>query len=209
MAIPRLMAITDADTRRQTEGDFESWLTRWVEAGVDTVQIREKDDSSRQLFDKTQRAVEAFGERLAILINGRADIAVAAGAQGVHLPAQGLPAAAIRERFGDELTLGASTHSLEEIRQAALAGVDYVTFSPIFPTPSKARYGPSQGLAALRAAAELGLPVIALGGIQPDDLEDVSVAGAVGVAAIRAFHDTQTLAEVVAHYHRMPRVRIS
>ncbi len=205
MAVPKLMAISDATARRRASREdgasrFEDHLKRWVEAGVDSIQIREKDAQTRQLFGRARRAVEAFGGSLNILINSRADVAVAAGAQGVHLPARGIPPAAIRRRFGDRVTIGVSTHSIEEIRRAAAEGADYATFSPIYVTPSKAAFGPPQGLAALEQATRFGLPIIALGGIRPEVVGEVLAAGASGVAAIRAFHHRSSLDELVAAY---------
>ena len=203
MAVPKLMAITDAGARlKGAENSFEAYLRRWVEAGVDSVQIREKDASARQTWHRARDAVNFFGKSLSILINSRTDIAIAAGAHGVHLPAGGVPPAAIRKRFGDRLTIGVSTHSVDEIRRAAEAGADYATFSPIYATPSKAGFGPPQGLSALREAAALGLPIIALGGIRPELVQEVLAAGAAGIAAIRAFHHPQSLDGLVEAYRR-------
>ena len=98
------------------------------------------------------------------LINGRVDLALASGADGVHLPAQGLPAAPLRQRFGARVLLGRSTHRIAEVEAAAADGLDYVTFGPVFPTPSKARYGPPVGLERLERACGVGIPVYALGG---------------------------------------------
>lgn len=214
MAIPKLMAISDPRARRQAgrQGEashFEDHLQRWLEAGVDTIQIREKGAHTRQLWNRAGRAVAAFGASLNILVNSRADVAVAAGAHGVHLPARGAPPAAIRERFGDRLTIGVSTHSFDEIRRAAAEGADYATFSPIYATPSKAGFGPPQGLEALRQATTLGLPIIALGGIRPEVIGEVLNAGAYGIAAIRAFHHPSSLRELMEAYRQAIGAEVS
>jgi thiamine-phosphate pyrophosphorylase len=125
--------------------------------------------------------------RGSLLVNSRADLALACGAAGVHLPADGLPAAALRRIFGRRLLLGCSTHHLQEVERAQREGADYVTFGPIYETPSKARFGPPVGLPALRRATAIGLPVYALGGVTLERFGELAEAGAAGVAAIRLF----------------------
>ena len=133
-----------------------------------------------------------------MIVNGRADIALAAGAVGVHLPSNGVSPAALRHRFGEGLLIGCSTHSLEEAQCAQARGADYVTFGPVFATPSKAAYGPPPGLEGLRQACQIGIPVIALGGIGAKDVAAIAAVGAYGVAGIRAFHDAGATHELVA-----------
>ncbi len=187
--LPRLLAISDAAARggRRLEG----WLGDLAAAGVDAVQVREKQLSDRELYRFARTARRAWPRLL--LVNGRIDVARAVGADGVHLPSDGVPIAPLRRRFGPEVVIGRSTHEPAEVAAAREAGADYVTFGPVFPTPSKARYGRPPGLAGLERAARLGLPVIALGGVDPDRLADVAAAGAFGVAGIRAFHDPGAL----------------
>ena len=117
------------------------------------------------------------------------DVALAAGADGVHLPASGLPIAPLRRRWGDALLIGRSTHHPDEVAAAGRDGADYALFGPVFPTPGKEAYGPPPGLDGLRRAAAAGLPVIAVGGLTPDRLAAVAAAGAAGAAAIRACAD--------------------
>jgi thiamine-phosphate pyrophosphorylase len=95
------------------------------------------------------------------------------------------------------MVLGRSTHSLAEVERARDEGADYVTFGPVFPTPSKERYGPALGLSALERAAALDIPVYALGGITLERFPAVAAAGAAGVAGIRLFQDASLLAEAV------------
>jgi thiamine-phosphate pyrophosphorylase len=151
--------------------------------GVDIVQIREKDLTARQLFEFTlavvgTRQAQTSGAALTkIMVNTRADIALAAGADGVHLPAS-----APQESLPGLLIIR-SCHSLDEVRQAC---ANFVTFGPIFETPGK---GPAQGLAALKAACQLGKPVFALGGVTWENAHDCTEAGAHGIAGIRLFQN--------------------
>jgi thiamine-phosphate pyrophosphorylase len=187
--VPRLLAVSDAGERRGRP--LEDWLRRLVAAGVDGVQVREKALADRELYELLRAARRAWPGWL--IVNGRLDVALAAGADGVHLPADGVPVAALRRRFGDRVVIGRSTHRPEEVTEAREAGADYVTFGPVFPTPAKARYGRPPGLEGLARAAARGLPVIALGGIGPGELAGVAAAGAAGAAGIRSFHEPRSL----------------
>lgn len=191
--IPIFLAISE---RRGLDRPFERWLEELLAAGVEAVQIREKELADRELFDLACRARRALGSRALLLINGRADIAVASGADGVHLPARGLPIKALRDRIGTRLMIGVSTHHPDEVSAARRAGADYATFGPIFPTPSKMRYGPPPGLEGLRQATRHGLPVLALGGLAVEHLETVRKQGAAGIAGIRLFQDRRQLARL-------------
>ena len=166
------------------------WLAALGAAGIGAVQIREKDLDDRDLFALTRLARAALPPSTRLLVNGRLDVAIAAGADGVHLPADGVPARPLRERFGPEVILGRSTHTIEEVERAREDGVDYVTFGPVYATPGK---GAPVGIAALARAASLGVPVYALGGITLDRLGELSRAGAAGVAAIRLFQQAADL----------------
>jgi thiamine-phosphate pyrophosphorylase len=187
-----LLAISD---RRGLDAvTLPAWAAALGEAGVPAVQLREKDLTDRAVFEllrQLRRALPASH----LLVNGRADLALAAGADGVHLPADGVPTAALRRRFGDALLIGRSTHSVDEVAREAQSGADYVTFGPVFASPGK---GAPVGLDALAAAAELGVPVLALGGVGLAELPRVAAAGAAGAAGIRLFQDLARLPEVVA-----------
>jgi thiamine-phosphate pyrophosphorylase len=153
------------------------------------VQLREKDLEGRELLRLAAalRAVtRAAGAPL--LVNDRVDVALAAEADGVHLPGGGLPVAEARRLLGAARLIGTSAHSAAAARAAAEAGADFVVFGPVFATPSKARYGPPQGLAALGDACRAAgrVPVLAIGGIEPDRVRPCISAGAAGVAVIRS-----------------------
>jgi thiamine-phosphate pyrophosphorylase len=124
-------------------------------------------------------------------VNDRVDIARAAGADGVHLTAQSLPADVVRDICGPDFLIGVSTHSLAEARAAQAAGADLVVFGPIFETESKRAFGEPQGLAKLReVTSELGeFPVLAIGGITRENSASCLDAGASGFAAIRMFEE--------------------
>jgi thiamine-phosphate pyrophosphorylase len=183
----RLLAISD---RRTLPLPFADWLRALGEAGIDAVQIREKDLEDGDLYRLTRRAREILPPSTQVIVNGRIDVALAAGADGVHLPADGLPAPPLRARFGPGVLIGRSTHSLEEVARARDEGVDYVLFGPVYATPGK---GVPVGPEALARAAALGVPVYALGGVTLERLGELAAAGATGVAAIRLFQQMNDL----------------
>ena len=187
----RLLAISDR--RSLPDGDLTGWLGGCAAAGVDAVQIREKDLDDRALLDITRSARAILPSTTRLLVNGRADVALAAGADGVHLPSDGVPAAALRRRFGPGLLLGVSTHRVEEVERARDEGADYAVFGPVWETPGK---GPATGVEALARAAATGLPVYALGGVTIGRFGEVAAAGAAGVAAIRLFQRSAKIDEI-------------
>jgi thiamine-phosphate pyrophosphorylase len=134
-----------------------------------------------------------------VLVNDRADVAAAAGAAGVHLSTRSMDPGAVRSIFGDQLTVGVSTHSLEEASRATLEGADFATFGPVFETASKAVYGPAVGLDQLErvASALAPFPLIALGGLSSERIETCLRAGAAGVAGISMFATAQNIENVV------------
>lgn len=173
-----------------------------IAAGVDWVQLREKDLAARPLAGLAAEAVRAAQNTPAkILVNDRLDVALAAGAAGVHLGGQSVPVAAVaekRSRLPEGFLIGASCHSLAEAEAAARAGADYVIFGPVFATPSKAAYGPPQGIEKLaEICARVRVPVIAIGGITAENAAACLRAGAAGIAAIRLFQESENLAELV------------
>lgn len=180
-----LLAISDRASLDIPFADaFTRWLARLAAAGVGAVQIREKDLDDRAIVELVRQARAVLPT---VLVNGRLDLALAAGADGAHLPADGVPVAALRRRFGQGVLLGVSTHSVEEVERAFRDGADYVTFGPVWPTPSKERYGPPVGLGELARAARVGIPVYALGGVMLSRFGEAAAAGAAGVAGIRLF----------------------
>jgi thiamine-phosphate pyrophosphorylase len=170
-----------------------------VEAGVDLVQLREKDLPTRELAELAEAAVRTCrGTGTKIVINDRLDIAMGLAADGVHLGGQSLPAEIVRREAGKDFLIGVSCHSLDEALEAEAAGADYILLGPIFETPSKLRYGPPLGLAKLsEVARRTTIPVLALGGITVERVAECLAAGARGIAGIRIFQDCLSLAERV------------
>ena len=150
------------------------------------VQLREKDLEARALFELA-RAMRQLCDRYRapLLINDRIDVAIAAGADGVHLASDSVSAADARKLLGDSRLIGVSTHSSADVSAAAQAGADFVVFGPVFPPLSKGSYGPPCGREGLVAACgAASLPIFALGGITPERAESLAGAGAAGVAVI-------------------------
>jgi thiamine-phosphate pyrophosphorylase len=171
-----------------------------VAAGIDLLQIREKNLSARVLYQLAESvAAITCGSPTKLLINDRSDVASGAGADGVHLASNSLPADVIRRAFGSEFLIGVSTHSLTEARVAKASGADFIVFGPIFETASKQQFGEPLGLEQLRkvTSAVAPFPVLALGGVKLDNVAACHRAGARGVAAIRMLNDPTKLARIV------------
>lgn len=165
-------------------------------AGIHLIQLREKNLTARVLYELAAEAVPITRRsRTRLVINDRADIARAAGCDGVHLTTRSLRANTVRETFGTDFLIGASTHSVEEARAARDEGADFAVFGPVFDTPSKRAYGSPLGLHKLETAARqlLPFPLIAIGGITLERAPQVLRAGASGIAAIGLFSDTDNL----------------
>ena len=203
---PITYLITSGQTTLQTTPQSEDFLRllKLVEAAVsaeiDLIQLREKNLSTKVLFDLTTRAAAiARGSQSRLLVNDRADVAQAAGVAGVHLTSRSMQASVIRKTFGDEFLIGVSTHRIQEVEVAWAGGGDFVVFGPVFETASKVEYGPPLGLERLRAATgQMGaFPVLALGGVSLDNVGECFRAGASGVAAIRMFENPDALIRVV------------
>ena len=206
LARPITYLITGGETSSATTPSSEEFrrllaLARAaVEARVTLVQLREKELSGRVLYELAAAAADlARGSATSVLVNDRADIARAAGCDGVHLTTTSLDAAAVRRAFGEEFLIGVSAHTIHEAMAAEAGGADFAVFGPVFDTPSKRAYGPPVGLEALtKAARELShFPLVALGGVGAEQVEEVLRAGAAGVAGIRLFAYGQNLARAV------------
>lgn len=181
-----LYLITD---RTQTAGrELPAVIADALAGGVRAVQLREKDLSSRQLLDMalTLRQLTA-AHRSLLLINDRVDIVLAAGADGVHIGAGSIPVADARRLLGPQAVIGYSAHSVAEAVHAETEGASFVTFGPVYPTPSKAGYGEPVGLEKLAEAAHsLTIPVFALGGIKEPSVAATMKSGCHGIALITA-----------------------
>jgi len=203
---PITYLITSGATTRAIEPASEEFrallalVERAVAARVRLVQLREKNLRARTLYQLAARAAEITkGSLTRLLINDRADIARAAGADGVHLTSQSLEASVVRRTFGGDFLIGVSAHSLDEARAARDGGADFAVFGPVFETPAKRPFGPPLGLDPLCEAARTlsPFPLIAIGGVTLENARDVLLAGAEGVAAIRLFVDAPDLRQAV------------
>jgi thiamine-phosphate pyrophosphorylase len=181
-----LYVVTD---RQQTGGrPLRLVVEAALRGGARAFQLREKDLTPRDLYAlalEMRQLTQAYGARL--LINDRIDVALAVNADGVHLTTVSLPTNIARQLLGPDRLIGVSTHNPAEAQAAAEGGADFVVFGPVFFTPSKAPYGQPVGLDALRAVrAEVPIPILAIGGVQKANLDQVLAAGADGIAVISA-----------------------
>ena len=176
------------DRRQVPGGDLLSAVRAALRGGVRAVQLREKDLTARELLPLARELRSLTGEFVAkLLINDRIDLALAVAADGVHLGGHSLPVAEARALLGPQRLIGLSTHHQEEISRAAREGADFVTFGPVWFTPSKAPYGAPVGLDALRqACADAPLPVFPLGGVNATRIPELITAGCSRAACIGA-----------------------
>ncbi len=186
MDFPALYLITDRSLARPA-GGLIPMLEEAFRGGVRLVQLREKDLPARELLSlarEVKALAGAYGARL--LVNERADVALLSGADGVHLTSTGYSPKEARRLLGEKVLIGVSTHSIEEALKAEAEGADFVTFGPVFQTPSKAGMGGALGLEKLREAVQrLSIPVYGLGGIGPSNIGQTAATGA-SVALISA-----------------------
>ena len=158
-------------------------------AGIEWVQIREKDLSARELFELTRQVLSLpnpWGSK--ILVNTRVDVALANGAAGAHLPAGSPPPSLWRPFTPPGFLIGVSCHTLDEVRAAQDQSADYAVFGPVFPPRSKAAGLEPRRIEGLaQAVRAVNIPVLALGGISATNAKDCIAAGAAGIAAISLY----------------------
>lgn len=181
----KLYLITD---RKQTKMPLPDAVRLALQGGVRAIQVREKDVPVQELLALSQELrnlTKEFGAQL--FINDRVDVAVAVDADGVHLGHESMPADAVRKIVGPNMLIGVSTHNLDEAKKAEVDGADFVTFGPVFSTPSKMAYGAPVGIEALRIAKNnIRIPVFGIGGIKQENVAEVVLTGADGIAIISA-----------------------
>jgi thiamine-phosphate diphosphorylase len=194
LARPCVYLVTDrralapeARTAADEVAALERWLDDAIDAGVDVIQLRERDLDASLLCACAKRVAErARARQTLVLVNDRADIAVASAADGVHLRASSAPDVRVRAMAAAGWVIGRSVHAAAEA--AAHATVDYVMFGTMFAGGSKPAGSPVQGVDALsRAVGATPVPVIAIGGITPERARECAAAGAAGVAGIGVF----------------------
>jgi len=214
---PILCYVTDRKSLTSELDDRNEALLKRVAtaaaAGIDWIQIREKDLLAKELSSVTREAVaqtkqiyERNGQAARILVNERLDVAYSEGAGGVHLGEQSLAVVDVSKWLAakadltehDKFLVGVSCHSVQAAVSAARDGADYIFFGPVFATPSKEALGQPQGLQRLaEVCSSVEIPVLAIGGITHDNACDCIGEGAEGVAAIRLFQDAEDVAAVV------------
>ena len=196
----RLYLITD---RKVATKPLPDAVRLALEGGVKAVQLREKDLPVRELLGlarELRSLTREFGAKL--FINDRVDVAMIAGADGVHLGNDSMPVAAARKIVGAGMLIGASTHNIDEAKTARDGGADFITYGPVFETISKARYGAPVGVKSIRLVKnEISIPLLALGGVNSGNLLQVMSAGADGVAMISAILSAQDIRRAAAGFH--------
>lgn len=183
LALPRFCAIIDRSIRPELPlAEIARILTG---AGVRLIQVRAKQATSQALLSQTRQLLASLPPSTVLIVNDRAEVALLAGASGVHLGQEDLPVPAARALLGAEKLIGLSTHTPEQIQAGTAGPADYLAFGPIFPTATKPDTQPVVGLAGLRAAREqTPKPLVAIGGITPANAAQAIEAGADAVAVI-------------------------
>lgn len=187
---------TSENIETQTKLILDSIRTA-VECGISLVQIREKQLTAKLLYELVAEASDLTRSgSTRLLVNDRADIAVGAGADGVHLTSKSMSARDIRRGFGDSILIAVSTHEIAEIQAAVNGGADLAVFGPVFSTPGK---GISVGLVEFDTvcSAVSPFPVLALGGVDADNFQSVIDSGAAGFAGIRCFNNAESVCRIV------------
>jgi len=193
LALPVVCLVThrkalapDARTLDAEIAALEAQVADAVHAGVDLVQVREREIEARDLLTLVTRLLAITAGRARLVVNNRADVAVAAGSDGVHLPADGPPAEQVRALSPAPWLVGRSIHSIDEARRSQTE--DYLIFGTVFPSRSKPQGSSVAGLDTLADAAVVAsVPVLAIGGVTPEGAAACRDAGAAGVAAIELF----------------------
>ena len=190
LVFPRLYAIIDPTLLTVSELDLAAALAG---SGVELIQYRNKTASSRQFFEISRRLSSALGPRgIRLIVNDRPDIALLAGAGGVHVGQDDLSAEDARAICGPDRWVGLSTHTLEQLAAAERTSADYIAFGPIFPTATKKNPDPVVGTELLRKARQMTKkPLVAIGGITLERAAEVYRAGADSLAVIRDLICTQ------------------
>ena len=220
---PLLYYVTDRHSLSEVEvGPAQETLLLKIgaaaAAGVDWIQIREKDLSARNCGLLTREALRRAAKSQAsnaaatrILVNDRLDIALSERASGVHLGENSLPLPEAKRLANahaqsQDFLIGVSCHSQEAAKSAASDGANYLFFGPVFATPSKVAFGPPQGLKRLAEVCRaVSIPVLAIGGITSLNASDCLAAGASGIAAIRLFQDARDISALVQSLRKLTR----
>jgi len=200
----RLYLITDRKLLASPDA-LPAAVEESLKGGARAVQLREKDAGTRELLDAAYSLREITKRYKArLFINGRVDIAMAVGADGVHLGISDIPVHAARKAAGNDMLIGASAHSVAEAKRAEQEGADFVTFGPVYETPSKLQYGKPVGVQTIeRVKEEVSIPVFAIGGINRERVGEALKAGAYGVALISAILASENIKSSTEEFMRL------
>jgi thiamine-phosphate pyrophosphorylase len=205
---PVLCCVTDRRRFHYTIDQLLDRIRLAAEAGVDLIQIRERDLPDAALVALVRSAVAVSrGTRARVLVNDRTDVAIAAGAAGVHLRGDSLAAPRVRSIAPDGFLIGRSVHSLDDVASAEEdGGCDYLLFGTVFASEGKPDGHPIAGIDALRAACKrASVPVLAIGGVDVPAAREIAATGAAGVAAIGLFMAPESAAEMRARVESVRR----
>lgn len=186
----RAHCVTDRRRFGLSPADLVLRVAAALSRGVDVVHVRERDLDDRSLLQLTEQiGAVVSGTATRVLVNDRADVAIAAGAHGVHLRADSPPASRVRAIVPSRFIIGRSVHSLAEVDVAiADGGCDYLMFGTVFPSAGKPQGHPVAGIDALREACRHSpIPIIAIGGIDQSKMDAIAQSGAGGFAAVGMF----------------------
>jgi thiamine-phosphate pyrophosphorylase len=201
----RVYLITDR--KKVREDKFLGSVAKALKGGIQVVQLREKDLPVRALLGYAydlRKLTRKYGALL--MVNDRVDVALAAGADGVHLGYASMPVDAVRRITGEGFVIGVSTHSLTEALNAQRSGADFISYGPVYETPSKVKYGKPVGIGSLKdVVREIAIPVYALGGIDAQNIPAVMETGVKGVAMISAIFGAGDIEEKTKEIVRLVR----
>ena len=184
--IGRLHLLTD--TVLQSRFSHVELTKLAIAGGADTIQFRQKGGSTREMIEVARQMKKLCEQSdVMFIVNDRVDVAIAAGADGVHLGQDDFPIPLARELLGEGRVIGGSAATITEARNCLSEGADYVGFGPVYPTTSKDDAGPVSGIDILKQVVEaVPLPIIAIGGIGAENTAEIIRAGAQGIAVISA-----------------------
>jgi len=198
-----LYAITESSL---PEKELIFKVQRAIKGGITVLQLREKKISTRDFLNRATKLKNMLPHNVTFIVNDRIDIALACGAEGVHLGQKDMPLHLARRIMGEDKVIGISTHSLEEAKKAEKEGADYIGVGPIFPTPTKTDApGPVGCEIISQIKKEVKIPVVAIGGISPHNLREVLEAGADGIASISAIFVQKDVLKATENLIRMIR----
>jgi thiamine-phosphate pyrophosphorylase len=197
----KLMLVTD---RRRAIRPITETVRMALAGGVDAVQLRERDISARELYDLALKLRAITREAgAALIVNQRLDVALAVGADGVHLGWRSLNPADVRKLAGEKFLIGISCHDGPQIQSAEQARADYALLGPVFRTPSKEGLAYTIGIGPLKNLVSVAkIPILAIGGITPENAAQVMETGVAGLAAISALIDPEDPAAVARAFRK-------